>query len=60
VVSKKVARTAPARNRTRRRTYDALTRTTAAARFSAIVYVKRGGTALNFSQLTAELGTHFR
>ncbi len=60
VISKKVARTAPARNRARRRVYDALTRSSAAAQCSAIVYVKKGGTALDFSHLASELSAHFR
>ena len=60
VVSKKVARTATVRNRTRRRVYDALARISKTPHVSAIVYVKRGGPALPFLSLVSELSSHFR
>ena len=60
VVSKKIARTAPARNRVRRRVYDALLRISSTAHVSAIVYAKRGAPTLSFSATVRELGSHFR
>lgn len=55
VVSKKVAPRAVARNRLRRRAYEAIARLSSRRAWAAILYAKRGAAELDFLKLEGEI-----